>query len=153
MRSKATFLALLGLLVSVGGCATRSDYETYARAERDDLAGALVAAREAQGGGIDGILFGTGASRCRDYEAVVTVLVAQRDFSGARSACRDYDERCAVVPDNQLCFTYGTGELADASGNQALADELSAYARQALHFRWLMIRDDYENRPPRRPIY
>lgn len=153
MRGKAIIPAVLGVLVLAGGCATRSDYETYARAERDDLAGALAAAREAQGGGIDGLLFGTGASRCRDYEAVVTVLVAQRDFSGARSACRDYDERCAVLPEKQLCFTYGTSELDEASGDEALADELSAYARQALHFRWLMIRDDYENRPPRRPIY
>ena len=46
-------IALLLLLAAIlgTGCATRSDYETYARAERNDLDGALAAARAAKGGG------------------------------------------------------------------------------------------------------
>ena len=83
----------------------------------------------------------------------MTVLVAQGDFRGARDACADYDDQCAVLPDSNLCFTYGSGELAAAAGDSALADALSRSAKQALHFRWLMIRDDYEGRPARRPIY
>lgn len=146
--------SLLLLLTAVGtGCATRSDFETYALAERGDLDGALAAARDAKGGGIDGFLFGTGASECRDYQAVVTVLVAQGDFRGAREACADYDDQCAVLPDSRLCFTYHKEELARAAGDEAFADAMSRSAREALHFRWLMIRDDYEDRPQRRPIY
>jgi hypothetical protein len=152
MTLRTAFLLLLAALAGAG-CATRNDYETFARAERNDLDGALAAARAARGGGIDGWFFGTGASECRDYEAVVTVLVAQGDFRGAWDACTDYDDQCAVVPDGRHCFIYQREELAGAAGDEDLAEAMSRSARQALHFRWLMIRDDYEGRPPRRPIY
>ena len=146
-------LTLLASSLLVTACAGRGDYKTYYLAEQGDYDGALEAARSAQGRGIDGVLFGTGASRCRDYAGVVTVLVAKSDFDGAGRACADYDERCAVIPDSKLCFYYQLSELESASGDSTLADELVEEARQNLHFRWLMIRDDYENRPLKRPIY
>jgi hypothetical protein len=146
--------AALGLfLLATAGCATRSDYDAVYFAEQGDLDAALTAARDAQGEGIDGIFFGTGASECRDYGAVVTVLVAKGDFSGARQACSAYDQQCAVIPGNTLCFSYRVSELDSAGNDAALAETLSAYARETLHYRWLMIRDDYEGLPIRRPIY
>jgi len=141
------------VLLALSACATRSDYDTYYHADRGELEAALGAAREAQGGGIDGLLFGTGASECRDYGAVVTVLVAQGDFTAAREACSAYDQQCAVVPGNTLCFSYRVKELDDAGTDSTLAQALTAYARETLHYRWLMIRDDYEGRPIKRPIY
>jgi hypothetical protein len=142
---------VLSMLMS--GCATRSDYSTYYLAEQGDYAAALAAARNAQGGGIDGIIFGTGASECRDYGAVVTVLVAQGDFAGASEACADYDSQCAVVPGNTLCFSYNVDALKAAAVDGELAGAMTGEAREALHYRWLMIRDDYEGRPIKRPIY
>lgn len=149
----APIIAISALSLLAGGCATRSDYDTYYFAEQGDYSSALSSARDAQGGGIDGILFGTGASECRDYGAVVTVLVAQGDFSGARDACADYDNQCAVVPGNTLCFSYKVAELEAAGSDGELAESMTSDARQALHYRWLMIRDDYEGRPIGRPIY
>ena len=146
-------LMACSLVLLATGCATRSDYDTYYFAEQGDFSSALSSARDAQGGGIDGILFGTGASVCRDYGAVVTVLVAQGDFSGASEACADYDNQCAVVPGNTLCFSYKVSALNEAGSNSELAESMTGDAREALHYRWLMIRDDYEGRPIKRPIY
>ena len=151
-RAIGAFATSMVVLLSTG-CATRSDFDTFYYAEQGDYAAALSAARDAQGGGIDGIIFGTGAGECRDYGAVVTVLVAQGDFSGAREACSDYDNQCAVVPGNTLCFSYKVSELEAASGNSELAETMEGDAREALHYRWLMIRDDYEGRAIQRPIY
>ncbi|MEE4277234.1 MAG: hypothetical protein V2I82_02060 [Halieaceae bacterium] len=152
-RVRAGFLlAGLGLLV-LSGCAMRSDYEAYYLAEQGDFEGSLKAAEKARGQGIDGILFGSGASGCRDYASVVTVLVAKGDFAGARQACSRYERECAVVPDNALCFVYENSALEAARSDADLADAMSADAREQLHFRWLMIRDDYEKRGIKRPIY
>ncbi|MEM1188840.1 MAG: hypothetical protein AAGI72_09960 [Pseudomonadota bacterium] len=142
-----------GALLVLCGCAMRSDYNIYYFAEQGDYDAALASAREAQGGGIDGFIFGDGASECRDYAAVVTVLVAKGDFAGARAACANYDQQCAVLPDGALCFIYENAELAAATSDTQLAETLSSDAREQLHFRWLMIRDDYENRGLKRPIY
>jgi hypothetical protein len=149
---RAGLVAAVGLLFA-SGCATRGDYDTYYFAEEGDFDAALRSAKSAKGGGIDGFIFGTGTGVCRDYNAVVTVLVAQGDFAGARASCADYDKECAVLPDSALCFTYETAELEAAGSDATLADSLSEAAREQLHFRWLMIRDDYENRGIRRPIY
>ncbi len=146
-------LAATGTLLLLSGCATRSDYDIYYFAEQGDYDSALSSARQAQGGGIDGFLFGDGASECRDYGAVVTVLVAKRDFAAARAACANYDQQCAVLPDSALCFIYENSELAAASSVADLAETMSSEAQEQLHFRWIMIRDDYENRGLKRPIY
>lgn len=151
--SSAGLIAAYALLLSIAGCATRSDYTAIYHAEQGDYEAALSSARDAQGGGIDGLLFGTGASECRDYGEVVTVLVAKGDFTGASEACTDYDNQCAVIPGNTLCFSYKADELRAAAGDSDLAESMSAEARQLLHYRWLMIRDDYEGRPIKRPIY
>lgn len=153
MRERIIALAMGTLAMLATGCATRGHYDTYYLAEQGDFGAALQAARSAEGGGIDGILFGTGASICRDYETVVTVLVAQGDFAGASAECAAYDRQCAVLPDSRLCFSYEMSELDGARSDTALAGALRDSAREALHARWLMIRDDYEQRPPRRPIY
>jgi len=150
-RSGALASAIVLLLAS--GCATRGDYEAVYYAEEGDYGAALEAAQRAQGGGIDGLVFGTGAGACRDYNAVVTLLVAKGDFAAARASCANYDRECAVLPDSALCFTYESAELEAATSDASLAESLSATAREQLHFRWLMIRDDYEDRGIRRPIY
>ncbi|MEO1079900.1 MAG: hypothetical protein AAFY29_10110 [Pseudomonadota bacterium] len=152
--SKLSRLLLLGsALLVLCGCATRSDYDIYYFAEQGDYDAALASARQAQGGGIDGFVFGDGAGECRDYAALVTVLVAKSDFAGARAACANYDQQCAVLPDGALCFIYENSELAAATSDAELAETMSSEAQEQLHFRWLMIRDDYENRGIKRPIY
>ena len=151
-RSCALVLGTLGA-VMLTGCATRSDYDTYYFAEQGKLEEALDSAQAARGGGVTGFFCGTGASECRDYEALVTVLVAKGDFAGASSACADYDEQCAVLPDSSLCFVYSKSALDAADSDQALAESMTDEARTNLHVRWLVIRDDYENRGLRRPIY
>lgn len=139
--------------VLLTACAGRSDHQTFYHAEQGDYEAALAAAKAAQGSGIEGLLFGPGASQCRDYNAVVTVHVAKGDFTGASNACRDYDAQCANVPDGNLCFSYALGELTAAASDESVAAQLREEARQNLHFRWLMLRDDYEGRPLKRPIY
>jgi hypothetical protein len=150
--ARALLVAALGAAL-LAGCATRSDYDTYYFAEQGDLDAALSAAEAARGGGFDGFFFGTGAGECRDYAAVVTVLVAKGDFAGASRACADYDEQCAVLPDSSLCFYYRKPDLAAAASDADLAQTMVNEARDNLHFRWLMIRDDYEKRGLKRPIY
>jgi hypothetical protein len=144
-------IAAAGVVIT--GCAGRGDYQTVYFAEQGDYESALREARAAQGSGIDGILFNTPASHCRDYSSLITVLVAKEDFSGAREACADYDKQCAVIPESQMCFIYDMGDLSAAGSDAALAQSLSEDARESLHFRWLMIRDDYEGRGIKRPIY
>lgn len=151
-RARSLLVAVLGA-VMLAGCATRSDYDTYYFAEQGDLDAALDSAQAARGGGFDGFFFGTGASECRDYAAVVMVLVAKGDFAGATRACVDYDEQCAVLPDSSLCFYYPIADLQAADSDAKLAQSMREEARENLHFRWLMIRDDYEKRGLRRPIY
>lgn len=151
MLKRLTVIIATGFLLA--GCAGRSDHQTFFLAEQGDYDGALQAARAAQGSGITSILFGAGESQCRDYASVVTVLVAKEDFAGARKACGDYDKECAVVPDLGLCFSYRTSELSAADTDSAIAQTLTGEAQEALHFRWLMIRDDYEGRELKRPIY
>jgi len=151
MLNKFAMAAAAGILLSA--CAGRSDYQTFYEAEQGNYDAALQAAKAAQGSGLDGFLFGSVASQCRDYGALVTVYVAQGDFAGATDACRDYDKQCAVVPDASLCFNYRQSELSAAGSDQSIATALREDARQALHFRWLMIRDDYEGRALKRPIY
>jgi len=151
-RERTLLITMLGALL-LAGCATRSDYDTYYFAEQGDLDAALDSAQAARGGGFDGFFFGTGAGECRDYAAVVTVLVAKGDFSGATRACADYDEQCAVLPDSSLCFYFPVSDLKAAGSDAELAQSMTDEARQNLHFRWLMIRDDYEKRGLRRPIY
>lgn len=151
MMNKLAIVAATGILLSA--CAGRSDHQTFYHAEQGNYDAALQSAKAAQGSGLDGLLFGSGASQCRDYGAVVTVYVAQGDFAGATEACRDYDSQCAVVPDASLCFAYRQSELSDAGSDQELATRLKEEAQQTLHFRWLMIRDDYEGRDIKRPIY
>jgi hypothetical protein len=148
---RVLFVVFAGLYLS--GCAGRSDYQTYYYAEQGDYESALREAQAAQGGGIDGFLFNTPASHCRDYLSLVTVLVAKEDFRGAREACSDYDQACSVVPDAQLCFIYKLDDLSGATSNPALGQSLSSDARESLHMRWLMIRDEYEGRSLKRPIY
>lgn len=147
------FLMVASASALLTACAGRSDYQTFYHAEQGDYDAALTAAKAAQGSGIDGLVFGPGASQCRDYSAVVTVHVAKGDFTGASSACRDYDKQCANVPDANLCFSYSLSELSAAGSDQGVAAQLQNEARQTLHFRWLMLRDDYEGRPLKRPIY
>lgn len=137
----------------LAGCAMRSEYDTYYFAEQGDFDAALESAQAARGGGFDGFFFGTGASECRDYAAVVTVLVAKGDFSGATRACADYDDKCAVLPDSSLCFYFPFSDLQAAGSDAELAQSMTDEARENLHFRWLMIRDDYERRGLKRPIY
>lgn len=149
--NKFAIVAAAGVLLSA--CAGRSDHQTFYHAEQGDYDAALHAAKAAQGSGLDGFLFGSGASQCRDYGAVVTVYVAQGDFAGATEACQDYDNQCAVVPDASLCFYYQQSELNAAESDQDIAAQLTEEAKQTLHFRWLMIRDDYEGRDLKRPIY
>lgn len=151
-RARTLLIAVLGAVL-LAGCATRSDYDTYYYAEQGNLDAALDSAQAARGGGFDGFFFGTGAGECRDYGAVISVLVAKGDFSGATRACADYDEKCAVLPDNNLCFYFPVADLDAAGSDQGLAQDMTDEARQNLHFRWLMIRDDYENRGLKRPIY
>lgn len=152
----AIAIILLSLLTA---CAGRNDYKTYYLAEQGDYDGALQAARAAQKGGIDDLPFDLGSGlglsggACRDYAAVVTVLVAKTDFAGARDACRDYDQQCAMVPNSDLCFYYRTSELDAAGSDPEVAESLSSEARQNLHFRWLMIRDAFNGQPIRRPIF
>jgi len=136
-------------------CAGRSDYRAFYLADQGDYDGALEAARAAQNSGIDDLPFGwgLGAGECRDYSAVITVLVAKSDFAGAQNACRDYKAQCAVVPEATQCFFYSAEELSGAGSDAALAESLINEARENLHFRWLMIRDDYQGSPIRRPIY
>ncbi|GEM_PF-4647300 len=153
LRKSLLTVVTSAALLTVVGCANRPDYETYAYAEKGDYDSALASAQEAQGSGIDGWVFGTGASECRDYGAVITVLVAQGDFQGARQACANYDQQCAVLPDSRLCFYYALDELQAADSDPELAESMRNYAQESLHFRWLTIRDDYENRPLKRPIY
>jgi len=148
----ASLVAILGA-ATLAGCATRSDYDTYYFAEQGDLDAALDSAQAARGGGFDGFFFGTGAGECRDYGAVVTVLVAKGDFAGATRACADYDEQCAVLPDSSLCFYFPIADLEAAGSDAELAQSMSDEALANLHFRWLMIRDDYEKRGLKRPIY
>lgn len=150
---RAPILATLCVSMGLTACTTRPDYQTYYHAEQGDYASALSSAESARGGGIDGFLFGSGAGECRDYGAVITVLVAQGDFAGAREACSDYDDECAVVPESSLCFSYELGELEAASSDAELAGRMTEEAREVLHFRWLMIQDDYEGNPIERPIY
>jgi len=137
----------------LSACAGRSDYQTFYHAEQGDYDAALTAAKAAKDRGINGLIFGPGASECRDYNAVVTVYAAKGDFAGASNACRDYDEQCANVLNADLCFSYSLSELSAAGSDHGAAAQLQAEARQALHFRWLMLRDDYEGRPLNRPIY
>ncbi|WOJ96875.1 hypothetical protein R0137_16755 [Congregibacter brevis] len=140
----------------LSACAGRSDYQTFYHAEQGDYDAALSSAKAAQSGGfggVEGMLFGDGGSQCREYGAVVVVHVAQGDFSGATNACQDYEEECAVVPSANLCFQYSLSELGAAQSDQAVASKLTEDAREALHFRWLMLRDDYEGRELKRPIY
>ncbi len=137
----------------LAGCAGRSDYAAVYAAEQGDLETALTEARSAQGRGISGLFLRSESTQCRDYNAVVTVLVAKGDFAGAAEACSDYDDQCAVVPDSQLCFSYDLEELDQAQRDAEMAGELSGEAQDNLHFRWLMIKDDYEGNPIRRPIY
>jgi hypothetical protein len=151
MFSKLTVFAAAGILLA--GCAGRSDYQTYYHAEQGDYDAALTAAKAAQGNFIGGLLFDSVATQCRDYSAVVTVQVAQGDFVGASAACRDYDDQCAVVPNSNLCFYYSLGELSAAESDQDVATKLTNEAKEILHFRWLMLRDDYEGRQLKRPIY
>ncbi|WP_439108133.1 hypothetical protein [Congregibacter sp.] len=151
MFNKFVMTATAAALLSA--CAGRSDYQAIYHAEQGDYDAALSSAKAAQGSGLDGVLFGSGASECRDYGAVVTVHVARGDFAGATEACRDYDEQCAVVPDANLCFYYSMSELSAAESDQDVAAQLTEDARETLHFRWLMIRDDYEGRELKRPIY
>lgn len=135
------------------GCAGRADYDAVYLAQKGDYDGAYKAAKAAQGGGIQGLLFGIDSSECRDYATVVAVLVAKSDFSGAQAACADYDDRCAVVADSGLCFYYREAELRAAVSDATLAKSLSEDAQTNLYFRWLMIRDAYEGKPLKRPIY
>ncbi|WOJ93026.1 hypothetical protein R0135_14745 [Congregibacter variabilis] len=151
MMNKFAIVAAAGILLTA--CAGRSDHQTFYHAEQGDYDAALQAAKAAQGSGLDGFLFGSGASQCRDYSAVVTVYVAKGDFTGATEACRDYDNQCAVVPDASLCFNYRQSDLNSAKSDDSMATQLSEAAREALHFRWLMIRDDYEGKDLKRPIY
>ncbi|WP_439101549.1 hypothetical protein [Congregibacter sp.] len=151
MFKKALTVAAAGCLL--GACAGRSDYQTFYHAEQGDYDAALIAAQAAQGNSINGFFFGTGASQCRDYNAVVTVHVAQGDFPGASAACRDYENECAVVPDTNLCFSYSMSDLSSAGSDQDLASRLTEEAKEGLHFRWLMLRDDYEGRALQRPLY
>lgn len=146
-------LAFASVALLLGGCAGRNDYNAYYHAEQGDFESALSEARAARGAGIDGLIFGTGASECRDYSAVLTVLIAKGDFVGARNACSDYDNQCAVVSNGRFCFSYTLSDLENAQADTQLASSLTDGAREALHFRWLMIRDDYEGRPLTRPIY
>lgn len=151
MKIKFATVVVAGIILSA--CAGRSDYQTFYHAEQGDYDAALQAAKAAQGSGLSGLLFDSGTSQCRDYGAVVTVHVAQGDFAGATEACRDYDKQCAVVADSSLCFYYRQSELSAAMSDPAIATKLSEDAQQTLHFRWLMLRDDYEGRKLKRPIF
>ncbi|MDP5053557.1 MAG: hypothetical protein NWP69_07200 [Congregibacter sp.] len=151
MFSKITVFAVTSMLLA--GCAGRGDYQTYYHAEQGDYDAALSAAKATQSSRINGLLFGSVASQCLDYSAVVTVQVARGDFAGATDACRAYDDQCAVVPNSNLCFYYSLSELSAAGSDQDLAGKLRDEAKEMLHFRWLMLRDDYEGRQLKRPIY
>ena len=141
------------LILATLGCTSHPEHEIFAAAEQGDYDAALAAARHAQGGGIDGWLFATGATQCRDYAAVVTVLVAQGDFAAAREECVSYNAECAVQPEHGLCFSYALDELQGAQSDTDLAEGLKSYAKETLHFRWLIQRDEFEGRPIERPIY
>lgn len=148
-------LKLSGVLLPLvlAACAGRPDYETFYAAEQGDYEAALSAAESAQGNLVNGWLFGTGTGACRDYNSVITVLVAKNDFRGARETCADFEAQCAVDPASKICFSYELSQLDAASGDAELAKSLSDEAREALHFRWLMIQDDYEGNPLKRPIF
>ena len=120
------------LPIVLAACAGRPDYETFYAAEQGDYDAALSAAQSAQGNLVSGWLLGTGVGACRDYNSVITVLVAKGDFRGASEACTEFESQCALDPVSRICFSYDLTQLDQAPSDAELAKSLSDEAREAL---------------------
>lgn len=142
-----------GAALALSACGVQPAFEAVYQAEQGSYETALVAARAAQTDGIDGRFLGSAESRCAAYAPILTILVAKQDFAGAADTCADYSQSCAEPADSELCFAYRGDTLQEAESNAELGARLSDEARTLMHFRWLMIRDDYEGRALTRPIY
>jgi hypothetical protein len=147
MLRTASTLAAAALL---SACSNTS-YDALYLAEQGDLAAALDTATGVQSF-TGGLLRGAGFS-CRDHQLIINLHVARADFDAAAEVCEGYRDDCAINPENGLCFSFDLDELQRAQNDTGLADSVTSQARENLHFRWLMIRDDYEGKAFRRPIY
>lgn len=130
---------------------SNSSYQSLYLAEQGDYDGALEEATSVSNFA-GRLLEGDGFS-CRDHQEVITLQLAREDFSAAAEACESYRDDCSVQPENGLCFTHQLETLRSATSDEELAAGIATQARERLHFRWLMIKDDYEGEDLQRPIY
>lgn len=143
------FICAFCLLTACAG----PDYETFYYAEQGDYDTALAGTERSAGKVLLDRVLVPDNRQCREYQDVVNLMVAGSDFSGAQAVCKDYRESCAVQPENGLCFSYSMSALEGAGGDVDAAAALTEDAKTRLHFRWLTVRDDYQGKALKRPIY